>query len=361
MDLLNRSIPGIVIYAILWPIIIFPVGFHLEHWDISWRFMIALAGVSFLRWVQRQLTQLWYPYHRRSWLIFFATSSFVQALLWGSLFILAIHDPRFEPIRFVIVLAIGGMASGAMSALNPRLWVSVTNVCLILSPGIYASFFLVENYSQGILITIYLAYLVMLSRRSNKEYLRAFRIESQLESQRKELERINKIDPLTSIFNRGHFNTAFEFQWNAGIRSQQEQSLLMIDVDNFKLINDQHGHLFGDECLIYVANSISSAAKRKTDLIARFGGEEFAVLLSDTSLDEAHQLAETIRVEIESKPFVFDGIELVVTVSIGVASFIPSAGINSIQLVDNADKALYLAKEQGRNCVRSYLVNPSSG
>ena len=311
--------------------------------------------MSALRWVQKCFTALWYPVHEKTWLAFFAICSFLQALLWSGLFVLAISDPRFEPIRFVIVLAIGGMASGAMSALYPRLWISVTNVCLILIPGVIASVVMMENYSQGILIATYLGYLLMLSKRSNQEYLRAFRIESQLEAQRKELERLNKIDPLTLIFNRGHFNTAFEFQWNAGIRNQTEQSLLMIDVDNFKLINDQYGHVFGDECLVYIANSINNTAKRNTDLIARFGGEEFAVLLSDTLLVEAHKLAEEIREEIESKPFVFDGIELKITVSIGVASLIPDGHINSVQLIDNADKALYQAKESGRNCVKSYL------
>lgn len=136
---------------------------------------------------------------------------------------------------------------------------------------------------------------MMLGRRSHDEYIRAFKIEYELESKRQELEISNKIDPLTQIYNRGHFNTVFKYLWAAGIRNEQKQSLLLIDIDHFKSVNDKYGHLFGNECLIKIAGTIHQTAKKDTDLNACFGGEEFAVLLSHTCLKDSCRMAVSIR------------------------------------------------------------------
>ena len=354
MDMLTRSLPGIAIYAFLWPLIFLPTGFHKNEPLISWGATAALAGASLLRWIQARNTEGWYTNSQKSWQIYFAACSLLQALVWGVLFYLNIANEDMDDVRFMLVLAIGGISSGALSALNPRIKLAIANIGLILIPGLIACLLVNHDYSMAVLITIYLAYLTVLGLRSHKEYMRAFSIESQLESQRKELERLNKIDPLTLIYNRGHFNTTFEFQWSQGIRYKQAQSLLLVDADHFKRINDEHGHLFGDECLVYIANVIHQHAKRKTDVIARFGGEEFAVLLSDTKIDEAVKLAEEIRNALEQNVFVFEGVEIKVTVSIGVASMVPELAVNSNILIDNADKALYQAKDSGRNRVEVY-------
>jgi len=277
--------------------------------------------------------------------------------LWGGIFVITLTNSSMDPVRFLTGLALAGICAGAMIALAPRLWIAVSHVFCILVPAIYVSIWVNQDYSMTILLCVYFAYLLILGRRSNDEYTRAFAVESQLETQRKELERLNKIDPLTMIYNRGHFNTAFEVQWNTGIRNKQQQSLLLIDVDHFKSINDNQGHLFGDECLIHIANVIHKTAKRKTDLIARFGGEEFVILLSDTSNADACKIAESIRKEIESQPFKFQEIEISITASIGVATLMPEPDTNPNTLIEMTDKVLYQAKDEGRNCIRSYNLN----
>ncbi|MGX5173085.1 GGDEF domain-containing protein [Aliikangiella sp. IMCC44653] len=354
MDMLSRSIPGVIIFAILWPLIFYPLEFHHDNPWYSWGFAFLLALISAIRWWHKRVTHALYERSARLWRMIFSGLSLMQAACWGWLFALSIVEPAFEPVRFVLVLALGGIASGAMSALSPRLGLVLLNISLILVPGIVVSLLLKSDYSMAILISIFLGYLSMLAYRSNREYLRAFEIEIELDRQKKELQRINQIDPLTLIYNRGHFNTTFQFQWNSGIRSQKPQSLLLIDVDHFKSINDRYGHLFGDDCLIYIAQAIHGIAKRKTDLIARFGGEEFAVLLSNTSQKEAEQLAESIRLEIQENPFKQGETLLNATVSIGVACILPNSSISSNQLIDNADKALYAAKNAGRNQVKVY-------
>lgn len=359
MDLLDRSVPGIAIYALLWPIIFAPVGFHHEQPVISWGFAIALACVSFFRLLHRFWTGKLYAFSSRYWRGIFALLSLSQALLWGGLFALSVINPAMQPVKILVMLAIGGMSSGAMIALTPRFWIAVSNVCLVFAPGILAALYFQQSYSIAILGVIYCAYLILLGKRAHAEYMRAFQIEHQLEIQRKELERLNKIDPLTQIYNRGHFNTAFEFQWNSGIRREHAQSLLLIDIDHFKAVNDNYGHLFGDNCLRHVAEIIHCTAKRKTDLVARFGGEEFTVLLSDTSIKEAHSMAEVIRTQIENSPIKYKDTEVKITASIGVSCLIPHININPDQLINMADKALYQAKDSGRNRVCQSDLTPS--
>ena len=351
MDLLKRSITGVFIYAILLPIIFYFYDFFSYEPFISWSITLAMAAISMVRLSHYWFTKSLYSYSAKLWLALFSVLSLSQAAILGIVFALSVKEPRFYLIANVMFLTIGGLAGGALTALMPRLWLAITNLLFLLIPGAIVSLNIPDHTGFAVLIMIYFIYLFTLGLRSNSEYLRAFEIEFQLEQQRSELEQLNKIDPLTHIYNRGHFNTAYEHQWNNGIRSQHQQSLLLIDVDKFKAINDNYGHLFGDECLIYIAKSIHDSAQRKTDIIARFGGEEFAVLLSDTSKEEATAIAEVIREKIANQPFVLNKTTLTITVSIGVASIVPQRSINPNQLIEDADRCLYLAKDNGRNKV----------
>ncbi len=351
-DLLDRSVPGIFIYAILWPLVFLPLGFHHSQPFFSWTLTLALAGLSLLRLIHKQTTDKFYAKSPKYWLWIFTLLSLSQAGLWGLLLCYSFADVDLGPLRHLVALAIGGITNGAMLSLMPRLGIAHANILLILGPAILLSTFFLQDFSMSILLLVYLLYLVMLGRRAHGEYIRAFEIEIELESRRQELEISNKIDPLTQIYNRGHFNTAFKYLWAGGIRNQQKQSLLLIDIDHFKSVNDRYGHLFGDECLIQIATTIHKTAKRDTDLIARFGGEEFAVLLSHTSLEDGCRMAESIRRAIEKQLIQFEDIQIKVTASIGVSNLLPNAQTNPNQLIDSADKALYLAKDEGRNCVR---------
>lgn len=125
----------------------------------------------------------------------------------------------------------------------------------------------------------------------------------------------------------------------------------MIDIDHFKQINDTHGHVIGDACLKRVATIIRETARRPTDEVFRYGGEEFAVLLTATEVLGAEHIAEVIRFRIEAEKITINDKRIPITVSIGVAATIPEAGDVSDTLIINADGALYKAKESGRNRV----------
>lgn len=159
------------------------------------------------------------------------------------------------------------------------------------------------------------------------------------------LEELATTDALTGLKNRRKFDSEIDAEWRRATRHKTPVALLMIDADHFKAYNDTYGHQAGDQVLVGIAICISDSVRRAGDCPARFGGEEFAVLLPGLSAVEAVRVAETIRLKVEC----WSEDPGVTTVSIGVASMTPSAGMHWSGLIGAADKALYAAKANGRN------------
>ncbi|WP_339030731.1 diguanylate cyclase [Bradyrhizobium symbiodeficiens] len=164
------------------------------------------------------------------------------------------------------------------------------------------------------------------------------------EAERK-LEEMATTDALTGLRNRRKFDSVIDIEWRRAMRQKAPVALLMIDADHFKAYNDTFGHQAGDQVLVGIAICISDSVSRAGDCAARYGGEEFAVLLPNTSATDAFKVAETIRAKVQG----WSDDEVISTVSCGVASLVPSAGMDWAILVTAADKALYAAKAGGRN------------
>jgi len=171
-------------------------------------------------------------------------------------------------------------------------------------------------------------------------------------SAEKELEQLAATDALTGVANRRTLDQNLRHEWFRAQRSGQPLSVLMIDADHFKAFNDRHGHPAGDEALRALAEVIGTNVHRPTDLVARYGGEEFSVILAETDNDGARQIAERIREQVEQLPLEAGG-EQPMTVSIGISTWTTATDISLEQLLFAADKALYQAKEGGRNRVVS--------
>jgi len=163
-------------------------------------------------------------------------------------------------------------------------------------------------------------------------------------------------DALTGLFNHGYFQERLDRETKLADRNNDQVSLILLDLDHLKHINDTHGHRTGDAALCHVA-SIMKATVREVDVCARYGGEEFVVILPQCDRASAIEVAERLRQSISSRPF---GIAEQVTASIGVATY-PSGAKNKEELIEMADRAMYLAKAAGRNRVRTLAHRSYSG
>lgn len=168
------------------------------------------------------------------------------------------------------------------------------------------------------------------------------------------IERMGLIDALTGVSNRRAFDNQIQHEWRRAIRQQSEISMMMLDIDKFKSYNDTYGHPQGDLMLQSVANALKSSLRRSTDMLYRYGGEEFAVLLPDTDLEGALVVAEHMRESVEKTqvPCFDRKIVTNATVSIGVTSARPAETELLSDFIERADRMLYQAKGDGRNQVR---------
>lgn len=226
---------------------------------------------------------------------------------------------------FLPFLAIGGSGVGS--------------IAYVLFVNLQLSYRKLEEYAQTLELKV---------RERTRELQRS---EAALQAANRELQRLVGIDSLTQIANRRRFDEYLAREWQRGVREGLGLSIMLCDIDYFKPYNDTYGHPAGDRCLQAVASAIARAVKRPADLAARYGGEEFAIVLPNTDFKGALQVAQLIQQEVgrlqiphESSP-----VSPYVTLSLGIACQIPSAQNSPEALVVAADRALYRAKERGRN------------
>lgn len=190
-----------------------------------------------------------------------------------------------------------------------------------------------------------------ISKPINPSVVRA-RVNTQLlvVEQRRQLIELARIDGLTGIANRRHFNERLEREWLAALRQQRPLGLILIDIDHFKAYNDQCGHQAGDEALEWVASTLKQALRRPTDLVARYGGEEFACILPETGVEQALGTAAHLCAAVSKGHYRHPASPTSphLTISLGAASLVPKNEL-AAELLRRADEGLYRAKAQGRN------------
>ena len=169
-----------------------------------------------------------------------------------------------------------------------------------------------------------------------------------LEEANSMLESLSTTDALTGIFNRRNFDEKLRYEYSRALRYHTTLSCIMFDIDFFKKVNDTHGHLFGDEVLRMIGKTLKEEL-RSHDIFARYGGEEFVILLPETTAECANKVAEKLRVLISEKVVTKDEVSTTVSVSLGIAELNQERMKNGNDLVENADKAMYHAKNTGRN------------
>jgi diguanylate cyclase (GGDEF)-like protein len=216
-------------------------------------------------------------------------------------------------------------------------------------PGIYADAH-VETYQE---IAFHISVIVEKGR-LHKELLETKR---RLLVANQALVELANLDGLTGLPNKRWFNELYEREWSRANRSSEPLAVIVADIDYFKQYNDMYGHLAGDSCLKRVAETLSRNTQRGTDLVARLGGEEFAIVLPATDRAGAMVMAKRLRKLVEGLGIQHLGSAVAkhVTISLGIAGGLSLKGQTAEELLEEADSALYRAKESGRNCVTSHM------
>ncbi len=350
-DLKRRSATGIFFYIVNIVVVLLADGYHSRHPGASSLFLILVVTACGIRAAHVVLgSRLPSP---RANVAFFVFGILFSALCWGSAFTWMVLQDNEPQTRFFMTICTIALSAGGMISFHPSLGLVVSFVLVMLVPGTVAVLAFTDQVGFGILLILFLAYLIAMTIRTNAEYLEGLRTEELLEKRTRDLEHLCQRDGLTGLQNRRSFDQSLEYEWRMAIRSRTSLTLLICDLDYFKLINDQYGHLAGDAYLRMTARILRQVFQRETDIIARFGGEEFVILLQAMTVDNALKKAEEIRSVIQKTPLVFDGRRILSTISIGVAFQVPEKGEEREALLARADACLYRAKNEGRNRICS--------
>lgn len=217
------------------------------------------------------------------------------------------------------------------------------------------------TYQQTVLLQAYSMFAMLFVMPLSVMRLERLNFEDMLQRALADMKKLATVDQLTGVANRRQFDQTLHMEWNRALRDHKSLTILMIDADHFKAYNDTYGHIAGDRCLQQIAKSLQGAQRRPHDLVARYGGEEFATILPGAPVDIAIEVAQQMRLQVFTCDIPHQrNPPGRVTVSIGCASIVPQANTTSEDLLAAADKALYAAKESGRNRVCSEPAAPSS-
>lgn len=350
---LVAALNAVHVLVFLMQLLTMPAGSTTRSWALGLLFTHLVMGLTMLG--AALLARHWHCAHRSRWgqelAAGLAAASMVFAIAVACVDQLV--TPNITP--FLITCAVAGVAL----YIRPR-------VAATLYTMAYAVFYfaigltqhepaqLLSNRLNGITACLMGAMLsVLLWRKFTTITLQQGLLEranSELQNKQRELERATRQDGLTGLFNRNTFVELTHRELDRAQRQGSPTTILLLDLDHFKLVNDTWGHPAGDAVLRHVA-ALAATTVRSTDLVGRLGGEEFIVLLPNTSVQAARQLAEKLRQRIASSPVQWGQLMIPITTSLGLAGTTAQEKQDFDTLYSDADKALYLAKQQGRNRV----------
>jgi len=354
--LTNRAKGGVFSYLIIWLAISF------------WADLITLFPLFF--WINTALftlgclSKLIYYIIRSKKLTdnieflsrFLTGSILLHGFHWGIINALTSVDPSLHQIHSVMLMTTVGFAMAGTVTFAISNEIRNFYPYLVVLPGIIASLSVKgeESFFIIFLAILALVYITCTAKVVAKDYWSAVHANLLANDRALQLETLTNIDPLTQLNNRLYFDKTFLTEWNKCTRQSSPVSLMMIDLDYFKKVNDTYGHQFGDLCLVEFSKVLSSIISRQSDIVARYGGEEFIVFLPATNLEQSKILAENILNKTSDLALMHEGKRVNLGCSIGIQSVIPNVDTNRIDLIKQADNALYMAKSKGRHRYQIY-------
>ncbi|TNC80381.1 MAG: hypothetical protein C9356_14070 [Oleiphilus sp.] len=350
-DLSNRSKSGIPMYMLIWLAISITLDVHVSHPLFFQVNTVILAALICLRAFHMALMRDIRNRNVTTMTQWFTSNLLLCSLHWGGMVGFVVYDPSLSDLETIMMIITPAFALGGACTLSISSEIRVLYPTLMFTPII--TIFILNGDTESILLAVLsslmLLYIFSSSKASHKDYWEAITNYLVAEERAEQMEKLSVTDPLTQIHNRMYFDSEYSQEWKRSLRLKSVLSVIMIDIDYFKRINDTYGHVFGDECLKIIAKAIRDEVKRPTDCVARYGGEEFVVLLPTTNEAGAKTIANRIRRAVEKIQVDYKGTPVSMTISIGGATSIPSVNEEKNLLIRRADSALYLAKENGRN------------
>ena len=355
---INRAMIGLGIFSIGWLVAILSAIFDISSIKLTY----VLAGVSVSCLMQ---VVLLYVLKTNKNLKFsdpnLTTLQLLNAIFWVSLAMILMPQVKDIIVFFSFVCLLYSVYHTSKMALYLLPIVSI--IGLALADYAYYIYY-PEKFNfqyEALGFAVFSLSTIWISRIANFSLI----LRNQLKQQRQEIIKTNQLlaiqneqDALTGLKNRRYFNEKFDVEYKRAIRNNTSLSLIMIDLDHFKSVNDLYGHDAGDECLKFFATLITKQITRAGDLLARYGGEEFVILLPNTQASQAFQFASQLKNSINESVFNYQNSTKKVmhklTASFGVSGYNEQNVITQDELLISADKALYLAKDLGRNQVQLY-------
>jgi diguanylate cyclase (GGDEF)-like protein len=290
----------------------------------------------------------------RRWLLRYAVVLPLASVLWSGVQAWVLIDPRFDQdTRMVSLIATIGYATVFANVYSTVRHLAAIGVCVLFVPMLVVLWSSREAQALAVAMSFYALYLAGALVRSHAEYRRRLRLDEALREQRDQFEHLSRTDSLTGLANRRHFTDRLAHAADGALRGGPGFTLLILDIDHFKRVNDRHGHAVGDACLQALADRLQRAFPAPDCLLARLGGEEFGVLL-EAGHARALAMAEGLRHALVQRPLDCGaGVALPITVSIGVGSFDPGQHEDADALYCAVDLALYAAKDLGRNRIQA--------
>jgi diguanylate cyclase (GGDEF)-like protein len=359
-DLSKRAKGGIFMYLLVWLVIAISNQLHLEsplffYFNTAILIIIAAARILHLymykRWPEMSVLVM------TNWLVY--TVLFV-ALHWGVMVAWIIFDAGITDVSNLMMIVTAAFAIGGASTLSISARIRIFYPVFMFCPGILVLLYQGNNGSWvlTLLIIMALIYVHSATKITHNDYWEAITNQNVAEDRANMMERLSITDQLTQLKNRLYFDKKFDEEWKRSSRMRAPLSILLMDIDDFKEINDSYGHLFGDECLRMIASTISAELLRASDCVARYGGEEFVALLPNAGEDETRAIAEKLVKAISNVSSKFEDKKIRITCSIGGATTFPDYQDNKEYLLKQADMALYQAKHNGRNQYQPCKLGP---
>jgi diguanylate cyclase len=348
-DTRQRVMPGGLFYLAGWILISCYAPVYSHHAGIGGAIFAAFLGLAALRWwtpapaPEPQAQHRWLD---RQWLIVGAT-----CVLWCGALSWTLSDPDFLPARFPALLCTIGCVTAMAHKLSMRRARAMVCIAILYVPALVLMWRDVDARGSAVALSVYLVYVVLALISSHAEYQRRLDIDGELRVQRDRYEHLSRVDALTQLDNRRHFSHVLDRLGAEAREGGRALTLLLLDLDHFKTVNDDFGHAAGDACLSRFAERMARDFGAHPSHLARLGGEEFAVLLSGMSERDCVALAEKFRRGLVDDPLRLREGRPLIRVSIGVATFDKRVHPNNDALYRAADRALYRAKSEGRDRV----------